>query len=838
MPTVFVEVVVNVPQVRGVFHYHLPPELEENLGPGHFVLVPFGKQTVQGVILERLTSTSVAETRPVLALLETNPVLTPEQISLARNMAENSLSPLAACIDLMLPPGLSQHTETTYSLAERAASTPGENLSTVQRRLLKLLERRGPLRTSQLERALPNQNWRAAVQGLAKQGLGLTETTLPTPAVRPKVVRTARLACPHEVAEASLDHLGRPGSEAVFRRQKMLRFLMDEGGPVEVSWVYASSAGNLADLRYLAEKNLVILGESETWRDPLEGLVLPSVDAVRLTDEQKIVWERIAAALQTGDISRPFLLFGVTGSGKTEIYLQAVEAVLAEGKQVIVMVPEIALTPQTVRRFMVRFPGRVGLVHSRLSPGERYDTWRRARSGLISLVVGPRSALFTPFQNIGLIIVDESHDESYYQAESPAFHARDLAEIYARQTGALCILGTATPDIVTYFAAEKNRLQLLKLPDRILGHRKLIQAQAQRLQQSSRFRPYVDDAETIDLPPVQVVDMRVELREGNRSIFSRSLQAALAEVLAQNQQAILFLNRRGSATYVFCRDCGYALRCPRCDLPLTLHAAQGDLLCHTCGYRRGLPAKCPQCGSTRIRQYGTGTEKVEAEVRELFPGARTLRWDRSTTGRKDAHEAILSHFVNHRADILVGTQMLAKGLDLPLVTLVGVVLADVGLNLPDFRAAERVFQVLTQVAGRAGRSLLGGRVVLQTFMPEHYAIQAAAAHNYQAFYAQELVYRRKLGYPPFSRLVRLEMRGPDARKVEADTRALAGKVQAWIKQANRQRIEIIGPVPCFFNKVAGTYRWQIVLRGPDPAALLRGFDLGQARVEVNPPSLL
>ncbi len=425
-----------------------------------------------------------------------------------------------------------------------------------------------------------------------------------------------------------------------------------------------------------------------------------------------------------------------------------------------------------------------------------------------------------------------------YQAEPPSFHARELAAVYARLVGAVCLLGTATPDVTSYYRAQQGRWRLVQLPERILGHRKIIQAQAQRFNLESRFRPWQEEAETIDLPPVQVVDMRAELRAGNRSIFSQDLRRALESVLASKQQAILFLNRLGTATYVFCRDCGYSLRCPRCDLPLTYHGNERSLTCHYCGYRRGMPERCPQCGSGRIRQFGTGTEKVEEEVRQLFPDAITLRWDRSTTRGKNAHEVILSHFANHRADVLIGTQMLAKGLDLPLVTLVGVVLADVGLNLPDYRSGERVFQVLTQVAGRAGRSPLGGQVILQTFQPEHYGIQAASSHDYQGFYQKEIAYRRQLGYPPFARLVRLEVRHTNPQRAEDEARALAGRLRGILNAADARATELVGPVPCFFARLGGVYRWQIVLRGPDPVGLLRDHDLGDVRIEVNPPSLL
>ncbi len=340
------------------------------------------------------------------------------------------------------------------------------------------------------------------------------------------------------------------------------------------------------------------------------------------------------------------------------------------------------------------------------------------------------------------------------------------------------------------------------------------------------------------VPPVDLVDMRDELKAGNTSIFSRPLQAALHKVLERKEQAILFLNRLGTATYVFCRDCGHALHCPRCDTSLTYHRSQAALTCHHCGYQRKMPSTCPVCDSDRIRTYGTGTERVEEEVRARWPDARTLRWDRETTRAKGAHEVILSHFVNRRAEILIGTQMLAKGLDLPWVTLVGAVLADVGLNLPDYRAGERTFQVLTQVAGRAGRSPLGGRVIVQTFQPEHYIIQAAAGHDYQGFYRQELAYRQKLGYPPFTQLVRLEYRHLRAREAEKAAVEMAARLRSALKRQGRRATDIIGPTPCFYARLDSYYRWQILLRGPEPASALAGQALGGWRVEVDPTSLL
>jgi primosomal protein N' (replication factor Y) len=859
---IYLEIAVNVPQVTGVFHYHLPPELEGQVGPGHLVEVPFGAQKVQGVVLCTVKEPAVQETKAVLALVDPQPVLTGAQLALARELSSKSLAPLAACTGLMLPAGLSQQADTLFSLRRPPEDISLEKLSSLEQQLIRLLKTRGPLRGRQIDASILRLNWRASARSLVRKDYLEVQSVLPAPSVQPKSVCTVQLGCPPEDAERAMPDLGRKGSEALERRQGILRFLMREPGPVEAAWVYAESGGNRADLHLLAERGLVILGESEVWRDPLAQLEAIPAEAPPLLPDQKTASEQIKKGLQaahSGETPPPFLLHGVTGSGKTEVYLSAAEETIRQGRQVIILVPEIALTPQTVRRFMARFPGRVGLTHSKLSPGERYDTWRRARAGLLSLVVGPRSALFTPFANLGLIVVDEFHDDSYYQSENPPFyHARETAITYARLAGAVCLLGSASPGIVTRYRAIQEGWTMLSLPARILGHRQVLAASARRTFSghpglASRYKPVDGEAETIDLPPVQVVDMRLELKAGNRSIFSRAILEDLGNVLARGEQAILFLNRRGTFTYVFCRDCGFVIKCPRCNLPLTYHAAgpgrelaartimlpqEPGLFCHHCNYRRKLPLTCPQCGSKRIRQFGTGTESVEAEVQALFPGARTLRWDHETTRVKGAHELILSHFANQRADVLIGTQMIAKGLDLPLVTLVGVVLADVGLNLPDYRATERTFQVLMQVAGRAGRSLLGGKVVLQTFQPDNYVIQAASRHDYQAFYDTEIDYRKRIGYPPFSRLVRLEYRSADRQEAEEQAQALATKLRNLIKKEDRRATELIGPAPCFFEKLGGFYRWQVVARGPDPVSFLKDQYPENWRIEVDPISLL
>ncbi len=837
---IFVQIAVNIPAVSGVFDYSLPAELEGQVGIGHLVTVPFSHQVVQGVVLRFIDQPSVQEVKTVIDLLDPLPVLTFAQIALAETMAAQTLNPVAAMVGMMLPSGLSQQADTEFGIRELGVGD--KELSQTQKRILALLEKRGSLRGRQIDTHFKNVDWRKSAQALVRRGVLTSKSVLPRPRVRPKFVRTAQLAVEPQAALDAMSALG--STEATQnRRAAALQFLMRETDAVAVSWVYAESGCNLSDLQILAEKDLIVLRETEIWRDPTERVEIREEEntAWTLTVAQQVAMDVVYTSF-ADSLTRPLLLHGVTGSGKTEIYIRAAQEAVKRGGQALILVPEIALTPQSVRRFLARFPGQVGLIHSKLSEGERYDTWRRARAGQLKVIIGARSALFAPLPNVKLIVLDEFHDGSYHQANIPFYDAVQAAQSYTEICGAVCILGSATPPIDVMYALTHSRFARISL-SRNAG-------EGEQAQRSGGEGALLELSERIgerELPPVDVVDMREELRTGNLSIFSRALREALAETLARGEQAILFLNRRGTATYVFCRDCGHTLKCPRCDTPLTLHASRPNvstlkrsnvLLCHRCNYTRQMPKKCPSCESKKIRAYGLGSEKVEDEVSTLFPDARVLRWDWDTTRTKDAHELILSHFTAHRADILVGTQMLAKGLDLPLVTLVGVVLADVGLNLPDPFSAERVFQTLTQVAGRAGRSARGGRVVLQSFEPEHYVVQFASKHDYAGFYAHELEQRRRLGYPPFARLVRLEYRDRNPAKAEEEAHKLAAEIKHLLATENRKQTTVIGPVPAFFSKVDGAYRWQIVLRGPDPVSLLREMKLRGWRMEVEPVSLL
>jgi primosomal protein N' (replication factor Y) len=621
-----------------------------------------------------------------------------------------------------------------------------------------------------------------------------------------------------------------------------------------VAEIYRGAQVNLSVLRQLEARGLLMLSSREVRRDPLSGEGVPPDSPPPLTHAQRDVYEQIAAALdrvterdtvtpRQGDTvterdtvtvrqgdrvtdhegeqitkspshqvtespsHQVFLLQGVTGSGKTEVYLRSIARVMRLGKQALVLVPEIALTAQLVRRFAARFPGQLAVLHSGLSLGERYDEWRRLRRGEARLAIGSRSAVFAPLPDLGLIIVDEEHELTYKHDGSPRYHARDAAIQLGELCNAIVILGSATPAVESYHAARQGCYRLLEMNERVGGG-----IGADGLPQ---HKP-------LPLPPVRIVDMRREMQQGNRSIFSRPLQQALAGALQRNEQAILFLNRRGAASFVMCRDCGEVVRCPNCNAPLTVHqdeaAAVGEpdheLVCHSCRHREMVPVVCPHCLSPRIKAFGVGTQRVVEEVERLFPEARAMRWDRDSVRGKGAHSRMLDRFLRHDADVLIGTQMIAKGLDLPLVSLVGVVAADIGLSLPDFRSGERSFQLLTQVAGRAGRRSAGAQVIIQSYQPEHYALQAAQEHDYRAFYQQESAFRRQTGYPPYGRLVRFIYSGGSATACERAAQQLAAAISELLVRWRLDGWSTIGPAPAYIERLRGRWRWHLLLRLP------------------------
>jgi len=818
----FAEIAVNISGVNGTFDYRIPGELQEKILPGCLVEIPYNKTRAQGIITRIKNETQFdGEVKFIIKLIKPDAVIPSLYLQLSEKLAQTFLQPQAGFLQAMLPPGYSRKPYVLYS-----DSVPDEadltELKPLQRKLLDLLFINGSQRSTQYDRAFGRSNWRKAMQSLIRKGWVGTEMILPAPRATQKKVNNVFLHPDIDPGTIDTLHTGREGGEAAERRRRMLHILAQENEPVQTSYLYAATGGNSGDIRFLEVKGLVLTGEEIAIRDPVSGFSPEGTRAPALTNEQQNAWEAIRQELHRKR-PKPVMLRGITGSGKTELYLKAAEEVVRIGKQALILVPEISLTPQTIQRFLDRFPGQVGVFHSRLTDGERYDTWLRAASGKLRVLIGPRSALLVPLPNPGLIVLDECHDDSYYQLEqNPLYDSRDGALMLAEKSGACVIFGSATPNVSRYFQAERGEWVMIHLDKRI----------------SASAKTSGTEAQFIPLPEVAVIDMRAELTGGNTSIFSRALQQGLIETVAAGQQAVLFLNRRGSATIIFCRDCGFTVNCPSCDFPLTLHAGSRKLQCHTCGYTRNIPHTCPDCGSKRIRQYGMGTEKVEQVLQQLIPSVRVLRWDADTTSGRQSEAVILSHFKNHNADVLIGTQMLAKGLDLPLVTLAGMVLADVGLGFPDYRAAENAFQLLTQVAGRAGRSALGGKAILQTFQPDHYAIQFAAKHDFGGFYQSELDRRRDIQYPPFTQIVCLETRDLYAENAQTRAHVLAAELRQRIESSADKTLELIGPVPPYFARQRGYYRWQVLIKGDRPTAVLEGLSLPEWAIAVNPPRIL
>lgn len=585
---------------------------------------------------------------------------------------------------------------------------------------------------------------------------------------------------------AVLDVLSRTGPPQAWRLEELQRL----------------TRATTAALRDLRAAGLIAIDEVTVRSDPLAGRTIAQTTPLPLTPAQARALATITAPREPG-ASHVFLLHGITGSGKTEIYLQALAATLARGERGIVLVPEIALTPQALERYAGRFPGRVALLHSGLSDAERLDEWRRIREGEVDVVLGSRSALFAPIERLGLIVVDEEHEGAYKQDRRPTYHARDVAIRLGALAGATVVLGSATPSVESYWRAQSGEYTLVELQERA-------PAGAQ-------------DVPSTGLPPVTLVDLRAELREGNTSILSEPLVLALHETLERGEQAILFLNRRGMASMIVCRECGYVVRCTHCDISMTLHASERAVVCHYCGRKASVPQVCPICSSTSIRFFGLGTERVESAVKRRFPSARVLRWDRDTAKTRQTHEELLRAFAERRADVLVGTQMIAKGLDLPAVTLVGVVSADIALFLPDFRASERTFQLLTQVAGRAGRGAQAGRALIQTFNPDHFCIQSAARHDYAGFVSAEVAARQRYGYPPFRRFMKCTFTHRDRYTAQLEATALAGRLEHLLRELDLPQSDIVGPAPAFLERLRGAYRWQVIVRGPELRPLLHAL---------------
>jgi len=804
----YAEVAVNAPVKNPrTFSYSIPAGVTVEVG--HGVWVPFGSKTIQGVVCGLSEVPQVESTRDIVSVIEGGPLLVSWQVELARWISEYYFSPFFAACALMLPPGFERKVLTSVQYREAVSPEVLSSLSPEQMAIAEAVRAGGNVGLKELQKQFGQKKARLAVQALVVKGVLARTDSLEREKVKVKKVRLVSLAAGPEETGLVLEKWAKDPRHEI--RVALVELLRREGRALSLAEIKSKLGVAVIPLAALTKAGIVAVEEKEVRRDPLDayqvGLSFPPV----LTPSQEAAWQKIEPALTGSGEAATFLLHGITGSGKTEIYLKAVTCAISRGKKAIVLVPEIALTPQTISRFLSRFPGRVAVLHSRLSLGEQYDEWRRIKRGECDVVVGPRSAVFAPQPDLGLIVVDEEHEWTYKQKENqPYYHARDVALKIGELKKSVVVLGSATPDLSSYYLAAQGRYRLLELPERV-----------------SLEGPAV-------LPPVEVVDMKKELMEGNRGLFSRGLVREVLSALQDGGQVILFLNRRGANTFVQCRDCGFVLRCRKCEVSLVYHRDENRLVCHQCNYRSAIPEQCPNCGSKKIKYLGSGTQRVEDEAALNFPGARLLRWDRDVTREKHSHEKILEQFVSHRADILVGTQMVAKGLDIPAVTVVGVVNADIGLFVPDLRAAERTFQILTQVAGRAGRGARGGKVIIQTFNPSHYAIQAASRHDYRAFYEKEMGYRREFGYPPYSRLILLTYRHANQTPCKDEAERVARLIEAEAARGIVD-VQVLGPTPGLIARRRGRYEWQMILRGNDSHSVLSGMTLPQGwSVDVDP----
>ncbi|EED2402446.1 primosomal protein N' [Listeria monocytogenes] len=754
------KVIVDVPamQVDRPFDYYIPEDLEELIRPGMRVSVPFGNRKIQGFVIALGETEENPKLKGIDGVMDLAPVLNEELMELGDWLAEDTLSFRVSAYQAMLPAALRAKYEKYF---------------------LRLDEENEEL--EQLFEGYETLDWKVAeARGLLKQiGKWVREGSVEVVyqvknKITSKKVRVVNcLKSPHQLAEIIEDM----PKNAKAQSRVLAFFQAFEGNEITAVELKKQAETTDATIKKLVDLRLLSVQEKVVSRDPYENHQFEKSESLQLLPDQQTACEKIIAATD----QETFLIHGVTGSGKTEIYLQTIEAKLKEGKEAIVLVPEISLTPQMVERFKSRFGSEVAVLHSALSSGEKYDEWRKIERKEARVVVGARSAVFAPFENLGIIIIDEEHEASYKQEDNPRYHARDVAIWRATKYQCPVVLGSATPSLESFARAKKGVYTLIELPSRVNDRA---------------------------MPEVRVVDMREELRKENRTEFSTELLEKIKDRIAKKEQTVLMLNRRGYSSFVMCRDCGYVVECPNCDISLTYHQSSNQMKCHYCGHEERVPQKCPSCEGEHIRYFGTGTQKVEESLTKLIPEARVIRMDVDTTRTKGAHEKLLKSFRNHEADILLGTQMIAKGLDFPDITLVGVLNADTMLHLPDFRASERTFQLLTQVGGRAGRHERTGEVIVQSYNPEHYSIEFAKKHDFIGFYNHEMQLRKMGSYPPFYYLTMINVSDENEMKAIRTIQEMA----QFLRGKLGPDAVILGPVPSTITRIKNKYRYQCIIK--------------------------
>jgi len=775
----YIEVAIALP-IHQLFTYMVPEEMLLYALPGKRVLVPFGKRRVTGYILRRCEKKHLETIKPIMDILDEAPLFHESMIPFFQWISDYYMYPLGEVIKCALPGGLNIYDFATVTITEFGRdATTDRSLPPSEKNVLECIQD-GPCSIKQLRSTLGKNGSRSLISLMEEKGLIEVQRILKDSRIGPSTERYVVLKDTRTLPEKLSP-----------QRKKIMNFLR-EGKEIPLKTLRGIVPTASRIVKEMADTGYISVIHRRVYRDPFGEAIEP--DTVhRLTAEQERVVGKIMTSLGQGFSAH--LLTGVTGSGKTEVYMQLAAKAIMLGYSVVILVPEIALISQMERRFRSRFGDCVAVLHSGLSDGERYDQWMRILSGEVSIALGARSAIFAPFKNIGIIIVDEEHDPSYKQESGLRYNARDLAVIRAKQMSSAVLLGSATPSIQSYYNSKTHKFSKAVLKERV---------------------------ENRPLPEVAIVDLK-EYKDGRggKKIITPPLRSAMKETLERGEQVLLFLNRRGFSSFSVCASCGEAIRCKNCDISLTFHKGENIYKCHYCEFSLSSVPTCRMCGSSNVRLLGLGTEKVEAVVRSLFPEARVARMDRDTTTRKGSIVSILKALKHQQIDVLVGTQMVAKGHDFPNITLVGIICADLSLNFPDFRAGERTFQLLAQVAGRAGRGAVPGKVILQTYNPDHFSILTAKDQDYDAFYNKEITYRKALNYPPFSRIIHIRISGKDRMKTRRYAKDLGAMCHAVRKKGKifLASIEVLGPVEASLQRIAKQYRWQILLKGSTSKSL-------------------
>lgn len=792
MDSLYAEVIVDVPieRVDRPFTYEIPHELHSQIAIGSMALVPFGKRQEIGYIVGLSSSTSLSSINPIISIIDEHPVFTQEMVELSSWIAEYYLSTQVEALKLCLPPGGKRKIAHKIALAASGelGISEAHSLSEQEQQILDIVgSTRDSILWDELKKCFSGRDIYTVIRKLKEKNLIEHKYEIAAPRISKKYEEWVELS-------ADINEQEMKKSSYASKQMAIMDELLKRKGAARLKDLLLCAGASRQSLKALEKKDKVRLYKKSVDRKSqlFSSELTSSIMDYELNSEQKAAVEQIRESLDERS-PKVFLLQGVTGSGKTEVYLHAISYAIEQGRSAIVVVPEIVLTAQIVERFKKRFGERVAVMHSGLSEGERFDQWQAVNRGEYDVVVGARSALFAPFKNLGLIVVDEEQETSYKQNRSPRYHARDVATKRASLNEAVIILGSATPSVESKYKAERKEYQLITLPKRV------------------EERPQ---------PDIEIVDMR---QRSNRHILDHKLSMEISSTLSAGDKVILFLNRRGFASFLICQDCGLAARCKQCAVSLTYHLPQKSggkrlLKCHHCGSRRLPPRICPKCGSHNIGYFGLGTQQVESEVRRLYPQYRVIRMDTDALSSKNAYMHKLIDFKSSAGAILLGTQMIAKGLDFPEVTLVGVVNADTALNLPDFRASERTFQLLMQVSGRAGRGTKPGKVIIQTFAPEHYAIETVKNGSYDLFYHREIVFRRELGYPPFKKIVNILFSGKEEKEVMETAEWLSGYL---LQKGVNRWATILGPSSAPISKIRGRFRWHLMLKCSSEG--LKGF---------------